>query len=125
MAYVRQTGTSFGLYEKYRDPETARQKERCLCRFGQYPDAWSAYHGYRTEIADAWQRVRHFELLHSIFARHERWMAQGVIMRLGLKVDAVVDYILGQQPDAKVRKPRYRIYDAEEEFDDELHEQPQ
>ena len=108
MAYLRNTSGSFGIYEKYRD-ETGKQRERCLVRLGCYSNPQAAYVGYRSEIAHAWWTYRELRKCYGDIARHERWLATGVVDRLVPKLLDVVAYILSQDPDAKVHAPTWYL----------------
>jgi hypothetical protein len=102
MAFIRCTNSTYGVYEKYKDPVTGKQRERCLCRFGPYPSAVEAYAGYRAEIAMAWWTYRQTRHQYGDWARHERVLAMGVVDRLVWKLADVVDY-MRSQGDSKVR----------------------
>ncbi len=86
MAYLRNTSGSYGIYRKFKDPVSGRQKEECLVRLGQWTtpeDALSGYSGrikYLRKLVRDINRDRYHR--HGYAARHERTLAQFEIERL-------------------------------------------
>jgi hypothetical protein len=101
MAFTRCTNGTFGIYQKYRDPVTGRQRERCLVRLGQFETPAAAVAGYRDRINYLRERVRDINSdrnsRYGYAARHECVLAQFEIDRLRPKLRAVIEYMRAQK----------------------------